>query len=160
MPYEMAVHGQVVFVVWGKPEASDISRVVAEIEHVASKTGRQVVFVTRVPAGAEPPDENVRGAAAAKLGYALQRCSGFHVVMEGSGFTNTIKRSVFATISMLARTTRGKVHVHAEVKDVVSRVAPDIRAEVSASLRVIAARGLLSVDRPIPGTVEVERRAV
>src|SRR5689334_9069163 len=86
-----------VFVLWGKVTTNqDLDRVLDRLRLVCETTGHPVVYVTRVPPDAQPPEADVRAHLDAIMPEVVAQCSSYHVVLEGSGFINAMKRAVLA----------------------------------------------------------------
>jgi hypothetical protein len=130
-----------VFAVWGKPTTSDMDRVLAALRAGTDQCGHPVVYITRVPADAPPPDAVARARHDELMPGILKVCSSYHVVLEGEGFGAAVKRGILTGLFQLSwrRTT---FFVHADVKEVSKNVAPPCRAAVNAILRVARDRGL------------------
>lgn len=149
MACEIVNFERVVFVMWGKPEFADLARIHHELSRVESVHG-QVVFVARVPEDAPAPDAVVRKELSGRTGELIDRTLSYHVIMEGSGFANTVKRSVLSAIYM-AKPSRKRLHVHSAYTDVLRAVPVQLRGEVARAFRAFFDRGLLSdrlADRP------------
>jgi len=149
-----------VFALWGKPTVEDMDRVRDALKLAADTCGHPVVYITRVPRHAPPPD----GAARARLDELMPGivsvCSSYHVVLEGDGFGAAIKRGVLIGLFQLGW-RRKTFFVHATVDEVARNARPDERPLVSAILALAATRGLLSDPRAgsIASSQDGERRA-
>lgn len=136
-----------VFAVWGKPSQEDVDRVHGELQRVAARAGRPIVYVTRVPTDAPAPDEQVRKYLSAHIASMVQSCSSYHVIMEGSGFMAAIKRG--ALISLLRPIWKKKVfHVHATANEVLRTLSGDDRAAADEVLILADRRGYLDCPAP------------
>jgi hypothetical protein len=107
----------VVFVLWGKPAMEDLDEIEQHVAMTVAKTGGPIVFIARIPENEEPPDAEVRKAVSDRLDGIFSRSLSYHVVMEGSGFFNSMKRSALAAI-FFATGKKKKVFVHASVDEV------------------------------------------
>lgn len=124
-----------------------MDRVWAALQLAADECGHPVVYITRVPRNAPPPD----GAARARLDKLMPGivsvCSSYHVVLEGDGFGAAIKRGILTGLFQLSW-RRKTFFVHASVNEVARNVAPEQHRVVSAILELAATRGLLSGPAP------------
>jgi hypothetical protein len=136
-----------VFAVWGKPSKEDIDRVHEQLERGLARTGQPVVFVTRVPSDAPPPDEEVRKYLSASIGSMMRTYSSYHVILEGTGFLAAIKRG--ALTSLLQPIWKKKVfHVHATANEVLRALSGDERAAADEVLILADRRGYLDCPAP------------
>jgi hypothetical protein len=132
--------GSVYFVRWEKPEVADMRLIVRELSVLHTARRRLLTYIAVAPASSDPPDTTARKAMPSLMNDALAHCEQMYVVMEGSGFKQSLMRSVMAAV-FLAGGQRGRVHVHASVEEVV-RVSAS--SEVASAMRIFAIRGLLS----------------
>lgn len=137
-----------VFAVWGSPEAADMDRVLTAVTEASEQAGGPIVYVTRVPSGAPPPDGAAKQRLKAVLPGVLSACSSYHVVLEGEGFAAAFKRGVLT--SLLQPFWRKRMFfVHATCADIRSKLLPEEAPAVESVLATARVRGLLS--GPAPG---------
>jgi hypothetical protein len=135
------------FALWGRPTVEDMNRVRAALQVAADACGHPVVYITRVPRNAPPPD----GAARARLDELMPGivsvCSSYHVVLEGDGFGAAIKRGILTGLFQLSW-RRKTFFVHANVNEVAHNVGRDQQRAVSSILELAAKGGLLTGSAP------------
>ncbi len=136
-----------VFVLWGKPTKADFDRVVDRVELIASATGRPIVYITRVPVNAPPPEGEDRAYLNSLMPRLMKACSSYHVILEGSGFISAIKRAILASLLQLGW-RNGSFFVHENEKGVVAKVERAVRPDVEAILSLAKAKGLLTAPPP------------
>jgi hypothetical protein len=136
-----------VFALWGKPTKADFDRVVDRVELIASATGRPIVYITRVPVSAPPPEGEDRAYLNTLMPRLIKACSSYHVILEGSGFISAIKRAILAGLLQLGW-RNGTFFVHENEKGVVAKVERAIRPDVEAILALAKAKGLLTAGPP------------
>jgi hypothetical protein len=158
MACEILQSAGAILTVWGTPQKRDMARVLSEITRAAQRHGGPVVYVTRVPQNAPTPDAAARRDLAALLPQMMKACSSYHVILEGSGFRAAIKRGVLT--GLLQPIWQARVFfVHAATNELLARVPPADRANVTRLLDLAAGRGLLegacpvSVLPPAPGAI-------
>jgi hypothetical protein len=136
-----------VFALWGRPTTPDLERVLAALQTGAEQCGHPVVYVTRIPMNAPPPD----AAARARIGELMPRlvkvCSTYHVVLEGDGFGAAVKRGILTGMFQLSW-RRKTFFVHASVHEVARAVGLEEQPAVTTLLKMAGARGLLSCPPP------------
>jgi hypothetical protein len=142
-----------VFALWGRPTVDDLNSVWAALQGAVGECGHPVVYVTRVPPNAPPPD----GAARARLDELMPRivsvCSSYHVVLEGDGFGVAIKRGILTGLFQLSWRLK-TFFVHANMNEVARKVGPEQQRALSSVLELAAKRGLLTGSLPDPRSRE------
>ena len=108
----------------------------------AAATHGPIVYVTRVPAGAPPPDPQVRSAIARSIPEFAASCSSYHVILEGDGFAAACKRGVLLSLFQLT-TDRKKFRVHSRADEILERLDPHARAVATKLLENARKGGLL-----------------
>ncbi len=141
MACEIVEYKRVLFVLWGKPEPHDLTLLMRRVRALHDKVG-PYVFIARVPARAEVPDEMMRKALSRAIAEISESCASYHAVMEGVGFFSAAKRAVLASLFFMSK-HRGKFNVHSCIQDVVDHVPYSQKAEVEWALRKFEPRGLL-----------------
>ncbi len=139
-----------VFALWGKPTKADLDRVIDRVELIAHATGRPILYITRVPMAAPPPDPEVRQYLNALMPRFIKACSSYHVLLEGSGFVSAIKRAILASLLQFGW-RNGAFFVHENEKGVFAKVERTARPDVEAILELARSRGLLTAPPPEEG---------
>ncbi len=142
-----------VFALWGKPNKADIDRVVDRVELIASASGKPVLYITRVPTAAPPPEPEVRQYLNSTMPRMIKACSSYHVLLEGSGFVSALKRGILASLLQFGW-RNGTFFVHENEKGISAKVDRTTRPDVEAILELARKRGLLTApppeDVPVP----------
>lgn len=141
----ITTHGAV-FALWGKPEPRDMDHVTTTLEAAAELCGHPVVYVTRVPVDAPPPDAPARARLNELMPRLVSACSTYHVVLEGEGFGAAVKRGILTGVFQLSW-RRKTFFVHASVSEVTRTVASECRKAVHDLLTTAERRGLLLAPR-------------
>lgn len=136
-----------VFALWGKPTKADLDRVIDRVELIASASSRPVVYITRVPISAPPPEGDVRAHLNSLMPRFIKACSSYHVVLEGSGFVSAVKRAILASLLQLGW-RNGSFFVHESDKGIFAKVERAVRPDVEAILALAASKGLLTAPPP------------
>jgi hypothetical protein len=132
-----------VFALWGRPIAADMDQVKEALDVAAAACGHPVVYVTRVPVDAPPPDASARARLDQLMPSLLQACSTYHVVLEGEGFGAAVKRGILTGMFQLSW-RRKTFFVHATADEVERSVAERQVLAVRNVLKAARARGLLT----------------
>ena len=125
-----------------------MDRVRAALQVAADACGHPVVYVTRVPMNAPPPDAAARARLDELLPGIVSVCSSYHVVLEGDGFGAAVKRGILTGMFQLSW-RRKTFFVHANINDVARQVDHQEQRAVSTILELAATRGLLSGPLPV-----------
>ena len=147
MTCEFLAGDGVMFSTWGEPSMHDVDNGMLCLKMVYEKTGRPIVYITRVPIGASAPAPNVRQYLNSKMPLVTTMCESYHVVLEGVGFVAAMKRGVLVSIFQISH-RRNTFFVHSSVDEVEQKVLPERRNVVRAVLRQAFAQGLLNSDAP------------
>ena len=105
---------------WGKPTKDDMDLVLNRVQLMAKTSGRPIVFITRVPVDAPPPEPEVRQRSTRGCRQMRTACSSYHVVLEGVGFVSALKRAILASFMQFGW-PRGTFFVHASRRKSSSR---------------------------------------
>jgi hypothetical protein len=139
-----------VFVLWGRVTTKqDLDRVFDRLKLIRESSGRPVVYVTRVPVDAQPPSPEVRAYLDSLMPSAIAWCSSYHVVLEGSGFLNAMKRAVLAGLFQISW-RKGTFFVHSVAKEVIFKLDRSARPDGEKILGLADSRGLLTCPAPDP----------
>lgn len=137
-----------VFVVWGRVTTKqDLDRVFDRIKLIHQATGERVLYVTRVPVDAQPPDAEVRAHLDKLMPTGIAMCSSYHVVLEGTGFIAGMKRAVLAGLFQISW-RKSMFFVHSLPKEVLYKLDRAQRPVGEKILRLAEARGLLAGPAP------------
>ena len=131
------------FVLWGKPTPEDMNLVVDRAETMVRASGRPLVYITRVPVDAPPPDAEARKCLDGLMPRMKAACSSYHVVLEGVGFVSSAKRAILAGLMQFGW-PRSTFFVHASAREVLFAVPREVRPDVEAILALAEGQGLLN----------------
>jgi hypothetical protein len=147
MACEIVSTERAVFVLWGKPTRADLDRVIDRVKLVAEKSTQKIVYITRVPTDAPPPDSDVRQHLNSLMPQFVEACSSYHVVLEGGGFLSALKRGILASLLQFGW-RNGTFFVHENERGIVYKVDRAAKDDVEAILRIADTTGLLSAAPP------------
>jgi hypothetical protein len=138
----MAEHRRVLFILWGRPEIADLGEIRARVNALRAHPG-PIVFITRVPEGAEAPAESMRKAMAETMAELVPQFTSYHGIFEDRGFVGAAKRAVMSTLFLMSRQRPKYCSIHARVDEIVPAAPPELRDDIRAALETFRARGLL-----------------
>lgn len=136
-----------VFVLWGKPTVADVQRVVDRLELIAEKSGRPVVYVTRVPVDAPAPDATVRKAIEDVTPRLIELCAHYAVVLEGDGFVSAVKRGILTGLLLLGW-RREAFRVSASPQEILPQLSARLHLDAENILQLAESKGLLTCGSP------------
>ena len=142
MAVEIVESSGAIFALWGKPNRVDVARLIMRLRAAVERNGGPIVYVTRVPDGAPPPDAAVQRYLNEVMPSIVAGCSSYHVVLEGSGFVAALKRGVLVGMFQISQ-RRGMFFVHATCDDVVRAIGAEKAATVRSLLNRAKSQGLL-----------------
>ncbi len=149
MSYRSMQLGRMYVVRWGTPAHEDIGMVLRELQRGHSALKKPLIGLAIVPADCQPPSDDVRAMMVRSLDDLLKCCERVYFVLEGSGFRQSVMRSVLAGL-LLVGGKRGRIGVHDDVPSTVGLIASQVghtREEILAEMRT---RGLLT--EPVAAT--------
>lgn len=136
-----------VFALWGRPTLADIDEVLRQVRSAANASGRPVVYITRVPVDAPPPESDVRQRLNEAMPDIRAVCASYHVILEGDGFLSAVKRAMLASLMQFGW-QKDTFFIHATPKQVMIKVRRDYRDAVETLLVSAERQGLLSAPAP------------
>ena len=133
----------------GAPQTrQDVQAVLNEFEEIHRTIG-PVIGIALVPPDLPSPEGEMRKFINQKMDNLLALSETIHYVMEGTGFKNSILRSVVTNILML-QGKRGKIFVYKDFDEAIAALTPRLQELKILPTRLsLAARskGLLSPAR-------------
>jgi len=137
-----------VFALWGRPTFSDVDDVLSEVRSAAQVAGRPVVYITRVPVDAPPPESDVRQRLNDAMPDIRAVCASYHVILEGEGFVSAVKRAILASLMQFGW-QRDTFFIHASAQQVSFKAPREYRDSVERILYMAEQQGLLSASAPV-----------
>jgi len=137
-----------VFALWGRPTFSDVDEVLSAVRSAANASGGPIVYITRVPTDAPPPEADVRQRLNEAMPDIRAVCASYHVILEGDGFISAVKRAILASLMQFGW-QRDTFFIHAFAKQVSIKAARDHRESVERILYLAEQEGLLSASAPV-----------
>jgi hypothetical protein len=132
--------GRVLVVAWESPQHDDLVVIVDHLREATSRTGRRGLYLSVIGPKALPHGP-VRDELVGFYRDVLACCDSMHVVVEGTEFESSIKRSVIAGV-LLVVGARGRIFVGNTLDAVVAASPSAVRDELGAATRAAAARRL------------------
>src|SRR5438132_1522036 len=119
MSYRSALVDRILLMRWDVAALSDVDALLSESKAAYRSLGKPLITIMIVPVDVPAPADDIRKAMGQSAAALLECTEIIHLVMEGTGFKNSIKRSV--TTSVLALTgKRGKMVVHKDFDEALA----------------------------------------
>ncbi len=145
MAHRRMLVDRVLVVAWRSPEESDIRAISAEVAAEHARLGRPLLYHSVIGKNGIPRG-GVRDMIVGFYETILRHCDSMHVVIEGSEFEQSIKRSVIANV-MLQIDTRGRIFIEHSLER-VHHVSPlTVRPELVRAAQVAEERHLFDFAR-------------
>jgi hypothetical protein len=118
------------------PTSEDFRRWVGEIRAGSVKCGRPVWLVTAISEDHTPPSPAIAKGVSEHLATFRDQVAGMSFVIEGEGFSHSLRRSVLTGILVAMRTERGRATIYSTIDDAIAALgAPyarlDLRGEIT-----------------------------
>lgn len=125
---------RVLVVAWRAPEEDDIRQICAQVAAEHARLGRPLLYHSVIGKNGIPQGV-VRDMIVGFYATLLDHCDSMHVVIEGSEFEQSIKRSVIANV-MLQIDTRGRIFIESTLERVHQASPPSVRQELVHAAQV------------------------
>jgi len=136
---------RVLVVAWRAPEEEDIREISREVEEQHAALGRPLLYYS-VIGHRGIPQGTVRQMILEFYKTILAHCDSMHVVIEGSEFEQSIKRSVIANV-MLQLDMRGRIFIESTLERVQLVSPPAVRPELVRAAQVASEAKLFDFAR-------------
>jgi hypothetical protein len=142
MAYESLLVKNVYIARWLTPELADGPAMLKDAREGFEKVGKQLLFLSVAPVHSPPPPDDLRKYLGEHVKEMLAFCSEMHVVIEGAGFGQSVKRMAMASVVLISG-MRKKMFVHNSVRGSIESMPLEHRAAVSAAIIRAEAEGVL-----------------
>jgi hypothetical protein len=145
MAHRRLLVDRVLVAAWKKPEEHDALAIVAEVTEARRRLGRPLLYLSVIG-----PDSIPRGGIRDRLvdfyQSMLAHAESMHVVIEGSEFEQSSKRSVVANV-LLVVPACGRVFIENTVAGVIAASPASTRAELAKAAEAAAHQQLFDFAR-------------
>src|ERR1044071_9882038 len=129
MAFDQFLVGRVYIIRWIDPTVADGIKLLHGVEEAHERVGEPLIYIAVAPRDSPPPPEKLRKVMADYLTTQLTHCEVMHLVFEGVGFSQTVKRMALASIVMISG-MKGRMLVHGSVEHLLAATTPEHRPEV------------------------------
>jgi hypothetical protein len=134
---------------WKTPEAEDVRTIVEQVALARQRLGRPVLYLSVIGPTSIPRGE-IRDDMVQYYQAMLTHCESMHVVIEGTEFQQSIKRSVIANV-LLVVPSRGRVFIENTVQGMIAASPAAVRVELTKAAQVAGEQKLFDFARGIEG---------
>ncbi len=132
---------RVYLVRWEVPAAEDVQRILTEVANHHVRVGKKLYFVAVTTPESTAPDDATRRALGENLPKLLEWCESLHLVIEGKGFSATVRRAVAAGLFMVSG-KRKSMFVHEDIWAALEMT--DYKARKYDIVALARSRGILA----------------
>ena len=136
---------RVLVAAWKMPEVDDARVISDELAAAHARLGRPLLYLS-VIGPASIPNGEVRDQMVDFYQSMLSHAESMHIVIEGTEFQQSIKRSVIANV-LLVVPARGRVFIENTVQAVIASSPPGTRAELARAAQAAAEQRLFDFAR-------------
>jgi hypothetical protein len=130
MAHRRVLVERVLVVAWRMPEHDDVVTITRELVEHRGRLGRPLLYLSVIGRNGIPQG-GVRDEIVGFYHSVLANCDSMHIVIEGSEFEQSIKRSVIASVLLEVGGARGRVIVENSLQSVQMASPPSVRGELS-----------------------------
>ena len=150
MAHRRVLIDRVLVSAWRTPEHEDIQTIQMELSTDRARLGRPLLYLSVIGPASLPTGE-VRDELSGFYQHLLVHCESIHVVIEGTEFQQSIKRSVIANVLLLAH-ARGRVFIENTMAGVLASSPPAVRAELGHAGQIASEQRLFDFARQADAT--------
>jgi hypothetical protein len=130
---------------WKVPEADDIRAIVEQVAAARERLERPVLYLSVIGPSSIPRGE-IRDDMVQYYQSMLAHCDSMHIVIEGTEFQQSIKRSVIANV-LLVVPSRGRVFIENTLPGVIAASPAPLRVELTRAAQVASEQRLFDFAR-------------
>ena len=146
MAHRRLLVDRVLVVAWRMPEHDDVVTIARELAEYKARLGKPLLYLSIIGRNGIPQG-SVRDEIVGFYHAILSSCDSMHIVIEGSEFEQSIKRSVIAGVLLEVGGARGRVIVESSLQGVQMASPPNVRAELARATRVAGEQKLFDFAR-------------
>jgi hypothetical protein len=148
MAHRKILVGRVLAVAWRTPEHDDLVAVISELRRAEGVLGQKLLYLS-VIGGRALPEGTVRDELVGFYRDLLHSCDTLHVVIEGTEFEMSIKRSVIANVLLVVH-ARGRVFIENSLEHVRAASPIQLRGELTDAMKAATDQHLFDFARSEP----------
>jgi hypothetical protein len=145
MSHRRILEGRVLVSAWKTPELDDIREIATEMAAASARLDKKLLYLS-VIGPTSIPRGDIRDALVGFYQAMLAHSESMHIVIEGTEFQQSIKRSVIANV-LLVVPARGRVFIENTIQGVVAASPASTRVELAKAAQVAAEQKLFDFAR-------------
>jgi len=130
---------------WKTPEHDDVAAITSELVAARGRLGKAPLYLSVIGPSSLPRGD-IRDELVSFYESLLDNCESIHIVIEGTQFEHSIKRSVIASV-LLVVPARGRVFIDNTLPGVIAGSPPAIRPELARAAQAAGGQGLFDFAR-------------
>jgi hypothetical protein len=145
MAHRRLLEGRVLVSAWKMPELDDIREIAAEVTETSARLGQKLLYLSVIGPSSIPRGE-IRDELVGFYQAMLASAESMHIVIEGTEFQQSIKRSVIANV-LLVVPSRGRVYIENSIQGVIAASPAGTRVELAKAAQVAGEQKLFDFAR-------------
>jgi hypothetical protein len=147
MAHRRLLEGRVLVSAWKTPELEDIREIAAEVAAASARLGQKLLYLSVIGPSSIPRGD-IRDELVGFYQAMLAHADSMHIVIEGTEFQQSIKRSVIANV-LLVVPSRGRVYIENSIQGVLAVSPPATRVELSKAAQAAGEQKLFDFARGV-----------
>jgi len=139
---------RVLVAAWKTPELEDIREISSELADAHARFGHPLLYLSVIGPSSIPRGD-IRDELVNFYHALLAHCDTAHIVIEGTEFQQSIKRSVIANV-LLVVPVRGRVFIENSLQGVIAASPVAARAELARAAQMAGEQKLFEFARQPP----------
>jgi hypothetical protein len=145
MAHRRLLVDRVLVAAWKTPELEDVRAIVADLEDGRTRLGKPLLYLSVIGPSSIPRGD-IRDELVNFYQALLTNCESIHIVIEGTEFQQSIKRSVIANV-LLVVPARGRVFIENSLQGVISASPGSVRMELARAAQTAGDQKLFDFAR-------------
>jgi hypothetical protein len=145
MSHRRILEGRVLVSAWKTPELEDVREIAAEVAMASARLNTKVLYLS-VIGPTSIPRGDIRDELVGFYQALLAHAESMHIVIEGTEFQQSIKRSVIANV-LLVVPARGRVFIENTIQGVIAASPASTRVELTRAAQVAGEQKLFDFAR-------------
>jgi hypothetical protein len=145
MAHRRVLVDRVLVAAWKTPELDDVQQIVGELPETRARLGKPLLYLSVIGPSSIPRGD-IRDELVNFYTSLLANCESIHIVIEGTEFQQSIKRSVIANV-LLVVPARGRVFIENSLQGVIAASPASVRVELARAAQTAGDQHLFDFAR-------------
>jgi hypothetical protein len=147
MAHRRVLVDRVLVAAWKTPELDDVQQIVKELGETRARLGKPLLYLSVIGPSSIPRGD-IRDELVNFYAALLANCDSIHIVIEGTEFQQSIKRSVIANV-LLVVPARGRVFIENSLQGVIAASPAAVRMELARAAQTAGDQRLFDFARAV-----------